>query len=223
MLRRQKKVVRFDLVCLEVFMFSTEFLMTSVIVVLIPGTGAIYTISTGIFQGWRASIFAALGCTVGIIPHLLASILGLSFVLHMSAVVFQGLKFAGVIYMIYLAYMMWHENGALVFESTSASANPWQIALKAVLLNILNPKLTLFFLAFLPLFIAKNTFSPIIELLKLSAVFMAITLVIFVLYGILASGVRHYVIHSPKIMIGLRRSFAVTFAVLGLRLAMIDQ
>jgi threonine/homoserine/homoserine lactone efflux protein len=204
-------------------MFNTEFLLTSTIVVLIPGTGAIYTISTGIFQGWRASIFAALGCTVGIVPHLLASILGLSFVLHMSAAVFQGLKFAGVIYMLYLSWMIWHENGALVFDSAFASENPWQIALKAVLLNIFNPKLTIFFLAFLPLFISKNTSSAIAELLKLSTVFMVITFVVFVLYGMLASGVRHYVIHSPKVMICLRRSFAVTFAALGLRLAMIDQ
>ena len=204
-------------------MFNTGFLLTSIIVVLIPGTGAIYTISTGIFQGWRASIFAALGCTAGIIPHLMASILGLSFVLHMGAVVFQGLKFAGVIYMLHLAWTIWHENGTPIFDSVSSSANPWQIVAKAFLLNIFNPKLTIFFLAFLPVFISKKTSSAIAELLQLSAVFMAITLVVFVLYGTLASGVRHYVIHSPKVMIWVRRSFAVTFAILGLRLAVIDQ
>ncbi len=204
-------------------MFSPEFLLTSLIVVLIPGTGTIYTVSTGLFYGWRASIAAAVGCTLGIVPHLLASILGLSFVLHMSAVIFQGLKFAGTIYLLYLAWAMWREQGALTFESAPPEKNAWQVVTKAVLLNLLNPKLTLFFFAFLPLSISPDASSPIAELLMLSLVFMAITLVIFMIYGILASGVRKHVVHSPRVIVWLRRSFAVTFATLGVKLATTDQ
>ncbi len=207
----------------EVRMFSTEFLLTSLIVVLIPGTGVIYTVSTGLFHGWRASIAAAFGCTVGIIPHLLASILGLSFILHMSAVVFQGLKFAGVIYLLYLAWAMWHEKGALKFDAISSKSTPWQIVMKAILLNILNPKLSIFFLAFLPLFISPNTSSPIIEMFMLSILFMLITLIIFVLYGVLASVVREYISNSPRLIIWLRKSFAATFAALGVKLGMTNQ
>lgn len=204
-------------------MFSTEFLLTSLIVVLIPGTGTVYTVSTGLFYGWRASIAAAFGCTAGIIPHLLASILGLSFIIHMSAMVFQGLKFAGAFYLLYLAWAMWRGHGALTFDSASPKQNSWQIAMKAVLLNLLNPKLTLFFFAFLPLSISPNASSPLAELLLLSVVFMAITLVIFVIYGVLASGVRKHVVNSPRLIIWLRRSFAATFAALGIKLATTDR
>ncbi len=204
-------------------MFSPEFLLTSLIVVLIPGTGTIYTVSTGLFYGWRASMAAAVGCTLGIIPHLLASIVGLSFILHMSAVVFQGLKVAGAVYLLYLAWAMWRENGALAFDSASLEKNPWQIAMKAVLLNLLNPKLTLFFFAFLPLSISANAASPLAELLMLSLAFMGITLIIFVIYGVLASGVRQHVVKSPTLILWLRRAFAATFAALGVRLATTDQ
>ncbi|NOK58551.1 MAG: LysE family translocator [Chloroflexi bacterium AL-W] len=203
-------------------MFSAEFLLTSLIVVLIPGTGVIYTISTGLFHGWRASVAAAIGCTAGIIPHLLASILGLSFILHMSAVAFQTIKLAGVLYLLYLAWALWRDTGGMTFDSASPQHNLWQIALKAVLINILNPKLTIFFFTFLPLFITPNTTSPITELFLLSLVFMALTLAVFVLYGVLASRVRSYVMQSPKAIIWLRRSFAAMFAGLGIRLALTE-
>lgn len=203
-------------------MFSAEFSLTSLIVVLIPGTGVIYTISTGLFHGWRASVAAAIGCTAGIIPHLLASILGLSFILHMSAVAFQTIKLAGVLYLLYLAWALWRDTGGMTFDSASPQRNLWQIALKAVLINILNPKLTIFFFTFLPLFITPNTTSPITELFLLSLVFMALTLAVFVLYGVLASRVRSYVMQSPKAIIWLRRSFAAMFAGLGIRLALTE-
>ena len=208
-------------------MLDPEFLLTSLIVVLIPGTGVIYTVSTGLFQGWRASLAAALGCTAGILPHLLASVLGLSFILHMSAVVFQGIKFAGALYLLYLAWSMWRDTDALSFDSASPRHNlrssAPRIAGKAVLLNLLNPKLTVFFFAFLPLFISPGTSSPIAEMVLLSAVFMAITLIIFVLYGVLASGVRQYVVDSPKVILWLKRTFAAAFAGLGVKLALTDQ
>lgn len=204
-------------------MFSPEFLLTSLIVVLIPGTGTIYTVSTGLFYGWRASLAAAVGCTAGVVPHLLASILGLSFIFHMSAVVFQGLKFAGAAYLLCLAWVMWREKGALTFDAASPQKNPWQIAMKAVLLNLLNPKLTLFFFAFLPLAISPDTSSPVAELLLLSVVFMGLTLIVFASYGVLASGVRKHVVNSPSAIVWLRRSFAGAFAALGINLALTDR
>ena len=204
-------------------MFSPEFLLTSLIVVLIPGTGTVYTVSTGLFYGPRASLAAAVGCTLGIVPHLLASILGLSFVLHMSALVFQGLKYAGAAYLLYLAWSMWQDRGALSFGSASPERSARQIIVRAVLLNLLNPKLTLFFFAFLPLAILPNAASPLAELLGLSLVFMAITLAVFAVYGVLASSVRKRVIGSPKVIVWLRRSFAAAFAALGVRLAITDR
>ncbi|MEP7189571.1 MAG: LysE family translocator [Roseiflexaceae bacterium] len=204
-------------------MVSPAFVLTALIVVLIPGTGAVYTISTGLFQGWRASIAAALGCTAGIIPHVAASILGISVVLHMSAAVFHGLKWAGAIYLLYLAWTMWREQGALRFDAAASSKTPWQIITKAVFLNILNPKLTIFFFAFLPLFIAPDTASPTADLLVLSTVFMGLTLIVFVAYGALASGIRTYVVNSPRFLVWLRRSFAATFVALAVHLALTDR
>ncbi len=204
-------------------MFSTEFLITSLVVVLIPGTGVIYTISNGLFLGWRASIAAAFGCTAGIIPHLSASILGLSAILHMSALVFQVIKFAGAAYLLYLSWGMWRETGSLRFDSSLTKIGLWQIVRRGFLINILNPKLSIFFLAFLPLFVNQNASSPTLNMVLLSLMFMAMTLVVFILYGISANGVRRYVVNSPRVIIWLQRTFAATFATLGIKLAMTDQ
>lgn len=204
------------------FNISTEFFITSLVVVLIPGTGVIYTVSTGLFLGWRSSIAAAFGCTAGIIPHLFASILGLSAILHMSALAFQGIKFAGVIYLLYLAWAMWRETGAFKLNSPSRKNGLWQIAVRGFLINILNPKLSIFFLAFLPLFVSPNTLSPMFDIFILSVIFMVMTLAIFILYGIAADGVSKYFIKSPKAVIWLQRSFAATFAALGVKLAMTE-
>ena len=198
---------------------STEFLLTSLIVVLIPGTGTIYTVSTGLLYGWRSSIAAAIGCTLGIVPHLLVSLFGLSFVVRSSPILFEALKYAGVLYLLYLAWTIWFEGSSLEFDSASSGASPVQIVVKAILLNLLNPKLTVFFLAFLPLFISPKTASPIRELIALSLVFMAITLIVFVLYGVLASGFRRQVQRSPGVMLWLRRAFAVIFVALSISLA----
>ena len=203
--------------------FNSEFLITSLVVVLVPGTGVIYTVSTGLFLGWRASIAAAIGCTAGIIPHLSASILGLSAILHMSSVAFQWVKFVGAAYLLYLAWSMWRETGALKFDSPATKKGLHQIATRGFLINILNPKLSIFFLAFLPLFVSPESGSPTFEMFLLSAVFMAMTLAIFILYGILANSVRRYVVNSPEMIIRLQRSFAATFAALGAKLALTEQ
>ena len=206
-------------------MISMEFLLTSLVVVLVPGTGVIYTVSNGLFLGWRASIAAALGCTAGIVPHLTASILGLSAILHMSALAFQAVKFAGVVYLFYLAWSMWRQTGAIQFESTATQTQNGllRIAIKGFLINILNPKLSIFFLAFLPLFVVKGSVPPMYQMSVLSAFFMGLTLFIFVVYGISAHGVRRSIKNSPTTVVWLQRFFAATFAALGAKLAVTGQ
>ncbi len=205
-------------------MFSTEFLMTSLIVVLVPGTGVIYTVSTGLFLGWRKSIAAAFGCTSGILPHLLASILGLSAILHMSALAFQVIKFAGVAYLLYLAWSMWHETGGLEFDTSVRKNGVWQIVTRGFLINILNPKLSIFFLAFLPQFVSTSVGLPaIVQMFFLSGTFMVMTLFVFILYGISANSVRGYFIHSSKRITWMQRTFAGIFALLGAKLALAEQ
>lgn len=204
-------------------MISTEFLITSIIVVLLPGTGVIYTISTGLFQGARASLFAALGCTAGIIPSLLACILGLAAVIHTSAQIFQIIKFAGVGYLLYLAWGMWKDTGGLVLGDSGERVSMLAVSSKGFLINILNPKLSLFFLAFLPQFIPTQAETPFINMLVLGVVFMIMTLFVFILYGLLANRVSASIVNSPKIMKYVQRSFAVTFAMLGAKLAFTER
>ena len=200
-------------------MITLEFLITSLIVVLIPGTGVIFTVSTGIIQGRKASVFAALGCTTGIVPHLLATVLGLAAVLHTSAVAFQALKFAGVAYLFYIAYATWRDQSAFAIDGSSSASTAISLMTKAFLLNILNPKLTIFFLAFLPQFVEPAAASPLAQLLLLSGVFMAMTFAVFVVYGFLAHTFRKAVIESLRVQGWLRRSFAAAFVGLGVNLA----
>lgn len=200
-------------------MLKPEFLLTSLVVVLIPGTGVVYTITTGLTLKWRASLAAALGCTLGIVPHILASILGLSALLNMSAQVFSVLKWAGSLYLLYLAWNMWREAGTLEIDKKGTETNTAQIIIKAIAINLLNPKLTIFFFAFLPLFVSSHSASPTMEMVMLSAVFMGITLVVFALYGILASGISDYLMNSSKAVKRVQQAFAVILAGFAVKLA----
>ena len=204
-------------------MITAEFLVTSLVVVLVPGTGVVYTVSTGLTQGRRASVFAALGCTAGIIPHLLATILGLAAVMHTSALAFQALKYAGVAYLFYLALATWRDRSAFAVDGSVARVPAAGLVAKAFLLNILNPKLTIFFLAFLPQFVDPASQRPLLQMLTLSGVFMAMTFVVFVIYGFLAHAFRRVVIDSPRVQSWLRRGFAAAFAGLGINLALSDR
>ena len=204
-------------------MITVEFLITSLIVVLIPGTGVVFTVSTGLLRGRRASVFAAFGCTAGIVPHLLATVLGLAALMHTSAVAFQMLKYAGVAYLLYLAYATWRDKSAFAIQGTPSGSTAMGLIVKAILLNFLNPKLTIFFLAFLPQFVEHGAPSPLAQLLLLSGVFMAMTFAVFIVYGLLAHAFRRAVIESPRVQSWLRRGFAVTFAGLGAQLALSER
>jgi threonine/homoserine/homoserine lactone efflux protein len=204
-------------------MINSEFLLASLVVVLIPGTGVVYTITTGLTLRWRASIVAALGCTLGIVPHLMASILGLSALLNMSAQVFSVLKVAGSVYLLYLAWNMWREAGSLEISQKSAETSALQIALKAIAINLLNPKLTIFFFAFLPLFISNDSSSPTLEMINLSAIFMGLTFIIFAFYGMLASGVSTYLLNSSKVVKRVQQAFAVMLAAFAVKLVLSKQ
>ena len=154
---------------------------------------------------------------------MVASILGLATILHSSAVAFQLLKYAGVAYLLYMAWGMWKESGALSLQQAQQKTDFQTIALRGFLINILNPKLALFFLAFLPQFLPAQTAAPLPHMLFLGGVFMAMTFVVFVLYGFLAHYVRDYVVGSPKALLYTQRGFAGTFALLGAKLALTER
>lgn len=204
-------------------MISIEFIITSFIVVLVPGTGVIFTVSTGLTQGRKPSVCAALGCTAGILPHLMATVLGLASVMHTSALAFQSLKYAGVAYLFYVAYATWRDKSAFTIDRRASTSTAAGLVVKAFLLNILNPKLTIFFLAFLPQFVHPGTTKPLLQLFLLSGTFMAMTFIIFVVYGFLAHSFRKVVIESPSVQTWLRRGFAAAFASLGAELALTEK
>ena len=199
---------------------SIEFLVTSLVIVASPGTGAIYTLAMGLSQGARASVIAAFGCTLGIVPHLAAAMLGLAAILHTSALAFEIFKYAGVAYLLYMAWQAWREDGALKVEPERAETSALRIVVHAVLINILNPKLSIFFLAFLPQFIAAGETSPMARMMEMSGVFMLMTFVVFAIYGLFAAAVRDKVVSRPAVMAWMRRTFAAAFVLLGARLAL---
>jgi threonine/homoserine/homoserine lactone efflux protein len=202
---------------------SLSFLITSLIVVAAPGTGVLYTLATALSRGSRASVAAAFGCTLGILPAMLAAMLGLAAVLHTSALAFSALKWCGVLYLLYMAWQALREQGALAVEQPLDAATGRRIIVTGFLINILNPKLSIFFLAFLPQFIAADEATPLARMLELSAAFMAMTFVVFVLYGLFAASVRDHVVTRPAAMKWLRRSFAGGFALLGAKLAFAER
>src|ERR1700759_4328296 len=202
---------------------SVSFLLTSLIVCVSLGTGVLYTLAVALSGGSRASVAAAFGCTLGIIPSIAAAMLGLAAVLHTSALAFAALKYCGVAYLLYMAWQAGRARGAVSVELRVDARSNWRIIVTGFLINILNPKLSIFFLAFLPQFIAADEAHPLARMLELSAVFLLMTYVVFVLYGLFAAAVRDRVGSRPKVMTGLRRAFAGGFARLGARLALADR
>ena len=206
---------------------SLSFLLTSLIVVASPGTGVLYTLAAALTRGSRASIAAAFGCTLGIVPHIAAAMLGLAAVLHTSALAFAALKWCGVAYLLYMAWQALRETGALAIDAKIGAELDGRSARRVIvtgfLINILNPKLSIFFLAFLPQFIAADEGHPLARMLELSGVFMAMTFAVFAVYGLFAVSVRDRVVTRPKVMTWLRRTFAGGFAALGAKLAFAER
>lgn len=202
---------------------SPEFLLTAFVVVASPGTGALYTVATGLSQGWRASVVAAFACTLGIVPHMLAAITGLAALLHASAMAFEIVKYLGVAYLLWMAWSAARSRGVMRIETDEAPRSHGAIVLSGVLLNLLNPKLSIFFLAFLPQFVAPDQSDVSLHMLTLSMVFMAMTFVVFALYGVFAAAMRIHVLERPSVLRCMRYSFSAAFVLLAARLAFVQR
>jgi threonine/homoserine/homoserine lactone efflux protein len=198
---------------------SLAFLLTSLVIVAMPGTGALITLSAGISRGARAGAVAAFGCTLGIVPHLIAAVTGTAALLRASGVAFDALRIVGVAYLLLMAVVTWRDRSELVVNDGLPRRHAGRVIASAMLSNLLNPKLTIFFFAFLPQFVPPSAPHAVERLLMLSAVFMAMTFVVFVIYGVAASALRRHVIDRPRVIQRVRRLFAVSFIGLGLKLA----
>lgn len=202
---------------------SLAFLVTTLVVVATPGTGVVYTLSAGLTRGRRASLIAAVGCTLGIVPHMAATVTGLAALFHTSALAFQTLKYLGVAYLLYMAWATVRDRDAVAVGQAAPPATAARTIVNAVLVNILNPKLTIFFVAFLPQFVAAGEPNALLHMIGLSGVFMLVTFVVFAGYGVFAASVRHYVVSRPAVLRWLRRVFAASFVALAARLAAADR
>ena len=199
------------------------FLLTSLVVVVSPGTGVLFTLATGLSSGPRASLAAAFGCTLGILPHMAAAIVGLAALLYTSALAFETLKYLGVAYLLYMAWRTFKERDALYVEKGSRDRPYRKVIISAIAVNLLNPKLSIFFFAFLPQFVKSDAPDRIPQMIELSAVFMLMTFVVFVGYGLFAASIRTQAIARPQLLTWMRRCFAGAFVVLGVRLALADR
>ena len=202
---------------------SSEFLLTPLIVVAPPGTGVLYTLAAGLSRGARASVVAAVGGTLGGVPHMLAAITGIAALLHTSALAFQVLKYLGVAYLLFMAWSTLREKGALTVEERTAPLPAMKVIVSGVLINLLNPKLTIFFFAFLPQFVSANEAHASLRMLGLSAVFMLVTFTVFAVYGVFAAAVRNQIISRPRVLTWMRRAFGGAFLALAGRLALTDR
>lgn len=203
---------------------SVEFLLTSLIVCVVPGTGVVYTISSSIGGGWRRGLFAAIGCTLGVVPHILAATLGLSGLMQTGAVAFEVVRWAGVVYLLFIGISIIREGGALQIEDRDAAAeSSGAIVRRGIFLNLLNPKLTLFFFAFLPQFLDRppNLADP--RMMGLGATFMVMTLGVFVVYAATSAAVRNRIMAAPGILKWVRRSLGALVVGFAARLATTDR
>lgn len=196
---------------------SPEFLLTAFIVCLTPGIGVVYTLSVTLGGGFRSGVWATIGCTLATVLHMVVAMAGLAAVLHTSAVLFQTIKYAGVAYLLWMAWAVLQSTGALAVQAADGGS-PARLVTRGVLLNILNPKLPLFFVAFLPQFLPAS--AGMTDLATLGAGFTGLTFLTFLLYAAIAASGRNAILSSPSLLRRMKRAFAASFAALGLRLAM---
>lgn len=199
---------------------SIAFLLTTFVVVATPGTGAVYSIAAGLSRGSKAGIVGAFGCTLGVIPHMIAAITGLAAILNASAVAFQAIKWLGVVYLLFLAWQTFRDKTAILVDGSTTPASFWRVIRTAVLINLLNPKLTIFFFALLPQFVPAGQANGTWQMVALSLIFMAVTFIVFTIYAMFAATMRNQVLSRPSVMMWLRRTFAATYVLLAGRLAL---
>lgn len=203
---------------------SVEFLLTSLVVVLVPGTGVVYTISSSIGGGRRRGLIAAVGCTLGIVPHMLAAMLGLSGIMQAGSVVFEAVRWAGIVYLAFMGLTMIRDAGTASLDGEAAPAEPaGAVVWRGILLNVLNPKLTLFFFAFLPQFLDASPGPFDAGMILLGGVFMLMTLVVFAVYALASAAARDLVLSAPAVHRWAERAFGAILIGFAARLALTDR
>lgn len=199
------------------------FLGASVLLTLAPGPDNTFVIAQGLSRGRKAAVITALGMCSGVSVHTTAAALGISAVLYSSAWAFTVLKYAGAAYLLYLAYKAVREHGIHLKQSDRSPVRSWQLFRRGFIMNVLNPKVGLFFLAFLPQFVSRDSGRIPMQMLLLGFIFMAQAVLIFSAIGLLSGSAGDLILKRPRLSKYFAWLSAGIFASLGLRLAFARQ
>jgi threonine/homoserine/homoserine lactone efflux protein len=187
-----------------------------------PGPDNLFILAQGITRGRKPAIVTALGMCSGVSVHTLAAALGISALFYSSALAFTLLKAAGAAYLFYLAWKTFRDSGGL------RPAKPLELPAGALfrrgfLMNVLNPKVALFFLAFLPQFVSRDSGSIPAQMLLLGLLFMAQAVVLFGALGYFAGGIGGFLLSRPRIARHFNWLTGGIFVALGLRIALVER
>lgn len=199
------------------------FLGVSVLLTIAPGPDNLFVITQGLTRGKKAAVVTAMGMCCGNSVHTLAAALGISAVMYASAVAFAVMKYAGAAYLLYMAITALIESPGDAGKAASGPANMLAMFRRGFVMNILNPKVAIFFLAFLPQFVQKGDPHPALTMVFLGAVFAAQAVVIFGLIGWFSGAIGGYVLENPRLSRLFSLLTAGVLGALGIRLALAER
>jgi len=200
------------------------FLGASMALTLAPGPDNIFVVTTGITRGRRAAIITALGMVSGISVHTLAAAAGISAIFYSSTLAFRTVKFAGAAYLLFLAWKALRERGPLGSPAAQTSRlSGGALYRRGLLMNVLNPKVALFFLAFLPQFTTPAETSLGLQMVWLGALFMLQAAILFTAIGYFSGRLGEFFLGRPRVARGFSWVAASIFASLGVRLALTER
>ena len=199
------------------------FFAASWILILTPGPDMLYVITRGISQGRKAGVISAIGVTLGILVHTIFAAFGLAMILRTSAVAFLAVKYAGAVYLIYLGIKSVRDKSGLTFNSDKIQVSIRKIFVQGILSNVLNPKIALFFLAFLPQFVNPESGNVAFQMVYLGLTFALFGVVFLVLLGYFSGGIGSWLSRQRFFADKIRWFTGSILIALGLRLAFIER
>lgn len=194
------------------------FIGTSILLILVPGPDLIFTITQGMTNGRKAGISTALGLSLGNIVHTLAAILGLSLLLKTSAFAFTAFKLFGAVYLFYLAYKSFKHRKDPIDMNPPTTSHTKGLFFRGFFMNVLNPKVAIFFLTFLPQFVNYQAGHVSLQLASLGLIFIVLTAIFFSLFGYFSGMIREWFLARPRFNEYMNVTAAIIFAGLALKL-----
>lgn len=195
------------------------FLGAAIVLTIMPGPDNVFTLTQSIAKGRNAGIFTTLGLCTGLLVHIFAATFGLAAIIYQSSLAFAVIKYAGAAYLLFLAYKSFRAKDMSFELKSSDTLNYKSLYKKGVIMNVLNPKISLFFLAFLPQFVNQESGNVSVQMLVLGVVFLMQTLVLFILISIFAGKVGSFLRRNPSFSKKINYIQGSLFTLIGLKIA----